>query len=114
MIKAPPALDVASLPPEEASRQVKAVYGMLENGWPALLAALSFVIATNLSDELFGDVLQACQNLTNVAGMLSLTTPRDAFLKSLAKFSIPARVVAGIDAVGPTTSKSTFKKVSMH
>lgn len=68
-IKAPPALDIESLPEDASStQQVKAVYGMLENGWPALLAALSFLIATNLSDELFGDVLQAYQNLANVAG----------------------------------------------
>lgn len=110
-IKAPPALDITSLPADNPSLgQVKAVHGMLENGWPALLAALSFLIATNLSDELFGDVLQAYQNLTNVAGMLGLTTPRDAFLTSLAKFSIPARVVASIDAVEPATPKSALQE----
>ncbi|THH10921.1 hypothetical protein EW145_g989 [Phellinidium pouzarii] len=108
-VKPPPALDVSALPADEPStRQLQAVHGMLENGWPALLAALSFLIATNLSDELFGDVLQAYQSLANVAGMVGLATPRDAFLTSLAKFAIPARVVASLDAyVEPATPRAS-------
>ncbi|KAI5120993.1 hypothetical protein M0805_000454 [Coniferiporia weirii] len=108
-IRAPPALDISALPADEPStRQLQSVHGMLESGWPAFLAALSFLIATNLSDELFGDVLQAYQSLANVAGMLGLATPRDAFLTSLAKFAIPARVVQSIDAYVETpTARSS-------
>ncbi|KAI0290378.1 hypothetical protein BC826DRAFT_1027356, partial [Russula brevipes] len=32
---------------------------MLNAGWPALLAALSFLFTTNLSDPLFGGILGA-------------------------------------------------------
>ena len=72
-IKAPPALDVFSLPEDQPStKQLQSVYGMVETGWPGMLAALSFLIATNLSDDLFGDVLQSYQNLANVAGWRGL------------------------------------------
>ncbi|KAH8111570.1 hypothetical protein DFH11DRAFT_1791651 [Phellopilus nigrolimitatus] len=108
-IRAPPALDVMALPEDQPSTmQLRAVHGMVENGWPGLLAALSFLIATNLSDELFGDILQSYQNLANVAGMLGLVTPRDAFLTSLAKFAIPSRVVSSLDTyVEPPTPRSS-------
>lgn len=108
VIRAPPALDLATLSPDElATRHLRIVRSMVDNGWPALLAALSFIIATNLSDELFVDVLTSCQAMTNVAGMLALTTPRDAFLTSLAKFAIPSRVVASLESyVEPATPRS--------
>ena len=70
----------------------------MEAAWPALLAALSFLIGTNLSEELFTDVLNSLQALTNVTGALNLTTPRDAFLTSLSKFAIPTRVVSKLDS----------------
>jgi len=79
---------------------------MVASGWPALLAALSFIISTNLSDELFGDVLASYQAMTNVSGMLGLTTPRDAFFTSLAKFAVPTKVVSSVDAAEPPTPRT--------
>lgn len=96
-MRAPPAMDISSLPAEAPTPHLGAVRSMIENGWPALLAALSFIISTNLSDELFVDVLSSYQAMTNVSGMLGLTTPRDAFFTSLAKLAIPARVVSSLD-----------------
>lgn len=108
VIRAPPSLDLATLPPDEpATRHLRIVRSMVDSGWPALLAALSFIISTNLSDELFVDVLTSYQAMTNVAGMLALTTPRDAFLTSLAKFATPSRVVASLESyVDPPTPRS--------
>jgi hypothetical protein len=62
------------------------------------LAALSFVISTNLSDELFVEVLASYQAMTNVSGMLGLSTPRDAFFNSLSKFAVPTPVVSSLEA----------------
>ncbi|EIN06524.1 hypothetical protein PUNSTDRAFT_90162 [Punctularia strigosozonata HHB-11173 SS5] len=99
VVRAPPALDLSKLPPEDPStKQMRAVHDMVDNGWPALLAALTFVISTNLSDELFADVLASFQALTNVSGMLGLKTPRDAFFASLAKVAIPSIVVSSVDS----------------
>ncbi|EKM50999.1 uncharacterized protein PHACADRAFT_128641 [Phanerochaete carnosa HHB-10118-sp] len=108
VVRAPPALDLAVLPQEEPSAmQLRAVHDMVENGWPAFLAALSFIISTNLSDELFVDVLASFQAMTNVSGMLGLSTPRDAFFTSLAKLAIPARVVSSLENyIEPSTPRT--------
>ena len=81
---------------------------MVENGWPALLAALSFIVSTNLSDDLFVNVLASYQAMANVSGMLALSTPRDAFFTSLSKFAIPSRVVSSLDSYAePSTPRTT-------
>jgi hypothetical protein len=85
---------------------------MVANGWPALLAALSFVISTNLSDDLFADVLASYQAMTKVSGMLALTTPRDAFFTSLAKFAVPARVVSSLDSYGDASTPKTSQSIT--
>lgn len=94
------------------------VRSIIDTAWPPLLAALSFIISTNLSDELFVDVLASFQAMTNVSGMLGLTTPRDAFLTGLGKFSVPGRVVAGLDSYSsyggepPTPRSATMGSLS--
>jgi hypothetical protein len=108
VIRAPPALDVDRLPQDDkVTLQLRSVRDMVASGWPALLAALSFIISTNLSDELFGDVLASYQAMTNVSGMLGLTTPRDAFFTSLAKFAVPTKVVSSVDTVDSPTPRTT-------
>jgi len=54
-------------------------------GWRALLAALSFILTTDLSDRLFGDVPGALQALAYSARCLALSTPHDAFLTTFTK-----------------------------
>ncbi|KAJ3718582.1 hypothetical protein DFJ43DRAFT_1159494 [Lentinula guzmanii] len=113
-IRAPPALDFTTLPSDDPStKQLQIVRDIIESNWPALLAALSFVIATNLSDEIFVDILASYQAMTNVSGMLGLTTPRDAFFTSLAKFSVPTRVVSSLDSyTDPQTPRSATASFS--
>jgi hypothetical protein len=69
----------------------------LNAGWPALLAAISFLLTTNLSDSIFGDVLVALQTLARAARCLALPTLHDAFLTALAKAALQPRVVAALD-----------------
>jgi len=97
VVRAPPALNLDTLPENEQTHHLRIVQSVIAQAWPALLAALSFIIATNLSDELFVDVLASYQALTNVSGMLGLTTPRDAFFTSLSKFAVPIRVVSSLE-----------------
>ncbi|KAI0773083.1 hypothetical protein BD413DRAFT_603507 [Trametes elegans] len=114
VIRAPPALDLSKLPPEEpTTKQLHTVHDMVESGWPALLAALSFLISTNLSDELFVDVLASYQALTTVSGMLGLPTPRDAFFTSLARLAIPTRVVSSLDSyIEPSTPRTAASAIT--
>ncbi|KAH9955063.1 hypothetical protein BC827DRAFT_1271999 [Russula dissimulans] len=93
-------LDPSTLPETEPARVgLQSVRAMLNAGWSALLAALSF-FTTTLSDLLFGDVLGALQALAQAAGCLALPTPRDAFLTALAKAALPPRVAAELDEPG--------------
>lgn len=103
----PSALDLSSLDQKNPTvQQLQLEKAMIESAWPALLAALSFLMGTNLSDELFAEVLGALQGLTNVSGALGLSTPRDAFLTSLSKLAIPSRVVTKLDSwVEPATPR---------
>ena len=97
-VRAPGPLDPSTLPESEPARVgLQTVRAMVNAGWPAMLAALSFLLTTNLSDPLFGDVLGALQALARTAGCLGLPTPRDAFLTALAKAALPPRVVAALD-----------------
>ncbi|KAF9010067.1 hypothetical protein BDQ17DRAFT_1273776 [Cyathus striatus] len=101
-VRAPPALDLSTLPQDEPStKHLQIVRSIIETGWPALLAALSFVLATNLSDELFVDVLGAYQGLINTSGILGLATTRDALFFGLSKFAVPTRVVSSLDSYMP-------------
>lgn len=113
VIRAPAALDLSQLPADDiVTKQLRTVRDMVASGWPALLAALSFIISTNLSDDLFADVLASYQAMTNVSGMLALTTPRDAFLTSLAKFAVPTRVVSSLDSYGEAATPRTSQSIS--
>jgi len=95
---APGPLNPSTLPESEPTRVgLQTVRAMLNAGWHALLAALSFLLTTNLSDPLFGNVLGALQALARTAGCLALPTPRDAFLTALAKAALPSRVVTALD-----------------
>jgi hypothetical protein len=69
---------------------------MAEAAWPALLAALSFIMATNLSDALFAEVLSALQEFTITCNILGLWMPRNAFLNTLGRYAVPPPVVSAM------------------
>jgi hypothetical protein len=115
VIRAPPALDLSTLPQNDLqTKQLIIVQSIISQAWPALLAALSFIIATNLSDELFVEVLASYQAMANVSGMLGLTTPRDAFFNSLSKFAVPSRIISNLDSYvePPQTPRSATAALS--
>ncbi|KAH7341760.1 hypothetical protein B0J17DRAFT_647820 [Rhizoctonia solani] len=108
IIRAPPALDLSALPEEDVdTRQLKSSFSMLESGWPGLLAALSFFMTTNLSEELFAEVLLSMQNLTNATGALGLTVPRDAFMTSMSRFAVPSKVVSSLESYVESSAPRT-------
>ncbi|WWC72496.1 uncharacterized protein I206_106458 [Kwoniella pini CBS 10737] len=74
------------------------IKSLASSAWPALLAALSYSIGTNLSDILFAEVLTALQDFTIACGLLELNTPRDAFLSSLGKYAVPPAVVSAMQS----------------
>lgn len=85
--------------------------GLAESAWPALLAALSYSIATDLSDQLFAEVLSALQDFTVACGTLDLSTPRDAFLQTLARCAVPPTVVSAMQSYMDNPPKSNSLSV---
>jgi len=74
-MRAPDPFDPTTLPETEPARAgLRTVRAMLNAGWPALLAAVSFLLTTNLSDSLFGDALGALQTLARAAGRTAQPT----------------------------------------
>jgi len=66
-----------TLPESEPARVgLQTGHAMVTAVWPALLAALSFLFTTNLSDSLFGDVLGTLQALASIAGYRSAHAAR--------------------------------------
>ncbi|WEW60701.1 Endocytosis and vacuole integrity protein [Emydomyces testavorans] len=69
---------------------IKVTAGIIDACWPAVLATSSTFLYAALDADYYHDLVRAFQKLTHVAGLLRLTTPRDAFLTTLAKAAVPA------------------------
>lgn len=61
--------------------------------WPAILATCSTFLNAALDSDYYRALVRAIQKLTQVAGLLVLSTPRDAFLTTLAKAAVPSSMV---------------------
>ena len=62
---------------------------MVEHCWPALLAASSTYLNATLDSENYHALIRSFQKFTQIAGLLDLATPRDAFLTTLGKSAVP-------------------------
>ncbi|KAJ5522043.1 hypothetical protein N7527_006158 [Penicillium freii] len=93
---------------------IKTCAGIIENCWPAVLAACSTFLRASLDDEYYHNLVRAFQKLAHVAGLLRLAVPRDAFLTTLGKAATP--VSAGgakshnVSATGSQQSDTAQKK----
>ena len=63
---------------------------MVEHCWPALLAASSTYLNATLDSENYHALIRSFQKFTQIAGLLDLATPRDAFLTTLGKSAVPS------------------------
>ena len=79
-----------SLEDHELYRQIRTSAHMVENCWPALLAACSTFLNAALDTDYYHALIRSFQRLTQVAGLLEFSTPRDALLTTLGKNAIPA------------------------
>ena len=69
--------------------QIRTSAHMVEHCWPALLAVSSTFLNATLDSDFYHALIRSFQKFTQVAGLLGLSTPRDAFLTTLAKHSVP-------------------------
>ncbi|KAE8151857.1 endosomal peripheral membrane protein [Aspergillus avenaceus] len=96
-------LDLESHPQLPA---IKICAGVIENCWPAVLAACSTFLYASLDDEFYHNLVRSFQKLAHVAGLLRLATPRDAFLTTLGKAAMPVDV-SGANSMGLTPAAAS-------
>lgn len=72
--------------------EVKICAAMIDECWPAILATCSTFLNAAIDSEYYHSLVRAFQKFAHVAGLLQLTTPRDAFLTTLGKAAVPPNV----------------------
>ncbi|KAL8995131.1 MAG: hypothetical protein Q9169_005074 [Polycauliona sp. 2 TL-2023] len=85
-----------SLKKHEKYDEIRMSALIVEHCWPALLATASTFLNASLDSEYYHALIRAVQRFTQVAGILDLETPRDAFLTTLAKHAVPSATAGSI------------------
>ncbi|KAL8751834.1 MAG: hypothetical protein Q9199_006154 [Rusavskia elegans] len=93
----------------EKSDQIRISALMVEHCWPALLATSSTFLNASLDSEYYHALIRSVQRFTQVAGVLDLETPRDAFLTTLAKHAVPLATIGPVrtPVLGSFTNQQT-------
>ncbi|QSS60699.1 endosomal peripheral membrane protein [Histoplasma capsulatum] len=108
-------LDLTSHP---QINDIQAITSMIDTCWPAILATCSTFLYAALDGEFYHNLVRSFQKLTHVAGLLRLSTPRDAFLTTLGKAAVPADLSnftvslnsPGIDSQDALATESSMPK----
>ncbi|GME34657.1 Armadillo-like helical protein [Neofusicoccum parvum] len=82
-------LELKHNPAEEA---IKMTAESINDCWPAVLATCSTFLNAALDNEYYHDLVRSIQKFTQIAGLLRLSTPRDAFLTTLGKAAVPPTI----------------------
>ena len=89
---------------------IKICAAIIDDCWPAILATCSTFLNSALDSEYFHGLVRAFQKFAHVAGLLQLSTPRDAFLTTLGKTAVPPNLLSSclnIATPRPTTPTPT-------
>ncbi|KAF4447542.1 hypothetical protein F53441_8926 [Fusarium austroafricanum] len=115
--KNPVPLNPLSLEDHPLHSEVKICATIVEECWPAILATCSTFLYAALDSEYYHGLVRAFQRFAHVAGLLQLSTPRDAFLTTLGKAAVPPNVLTACVNAGqprpqtpstPTDGSSLF------
>ncbi|KAI0168874.1 hypothetical protein GGR52DRAFT_552711 [Hypoxylon sp. FL1284] len=82
--------------------EVKVCAAIIDECWPAILATCSTFLYSALDSEYYHGLVRAFQKFAHVAGLLHLSTPRDAFLTTLGKAAVPPNVFSACLNAGPS------------
>lgn len=96
-----------------ASR-MKAVAGLVDTCWPAVLATSSTFLNAALDDQYFRNLIKAYQRFAQVAGLLRLVTPRDALMTTLAKAAVPPHVLNAATSDGTKSPITDSPRVASN
>lgn len=81
--------------------EIKVCASFIDECWPAILATCSTFLYAALDSEYYHGLVRAFQKFAHVAGLLQLSTPRDAFLTTLGKAAVPPNVLTACLNAGP-------------
>ncbi|KAK0616657.1 hypothetical protein B0T14DRAFT_556115 [Immersiella caudata] len=87
--------------------EVKICAAFIDECWPAILATCSTFLYAALDSEYYHALVRAFQRFAHVAGLLQLTTPRDAFLTTLGKAAVPPNVFTACLNAGASRPPNT-------
>ena len=93
------------------SGRVLAVNGLVESCWPAVLATSSTFLNAALDDQYYRNLIKAYQRFAQVAGLLGLSTARDALMTTLGKAAVPPHVLNAVIAEPPKTPSTESPRV---
>jgi hypothetical protein len=77
---------------------IKTCASIIDSCWPAILATCSTFLYAALDAEYYHGLVRSFQKFTHVAGLLRLSTPRDAFLTTLGKAAVPSNIYTASSA----------------
>ncbi|KAI0164158.1 hypothetical protein GGR57DRAFT_452591 [Xylariaceae sp. FL1272] len=90
--KNPVPVNPLSLKDHPLHADVQTCANIINECWPAILATCSTFLSAALDSEYYHGLVRAFQKFAHVAGLLQLTTPRDAFLTTLGKAAVPPNI----------------------
>jgi len=77
-----------------AKDDIQIAASLVEDCWPAVLACCSTFFNASLDSDYYRALVRSFQKFAQVIGLLRMPTPRDAFLTTLSKVSIPSHLLA--------------------
>ena len=99
---------------DSAAGDVEVVRRMVSVSWSPCLAALADLLDRDFAEGVLQVVLKAYRSFTQTSGMVSMETPRDAFLTSLCKYALPPQVRREFSVASPDTAAVASLELSQR
>lgn len=91
---------------------IETIANLIDTSWPAILATSSTFLNAALDSEFYRGLIRSVQRFVQLAGLLRLSTPRDAFMTTLAKSAVPSYLQQNDSSVPSTPSLSSPRVAS--
>ena len=88
-------------------KSIQTIVDLLNACWPAILATSSTFVYAALDADFYRGLVRSIQKFTQISGLLRLSTPRDAFLTTLAKAAVPSNLFKTDSVYSPGTATPT-------
>jgi len=111
--KNPVPLNPLTLEDHPLYEDIKTCAAIIDQCWPAILATCSTFLYAALDADYYHGLVRSFQKFTHVAGLLRLSTPRDAFLTTLGKAAVPPNVFTASSGSAPTPSTPSTESHSL-